>query len=81
MPGGRRGRPARTEPAEPTGYRVTTARRRLLQLAMAFTGERTMQAVLDQAVDHWLDHLRRERRGFAAAADEVLLDEAPDGGG
>jgi hypothetical protein len=48
---------------------------------MAFTGERTMQAVLDQAVDHWLDHLRRERRGFAAAADEVLLDEAPDGGG
>lgn len=50
----RRGRPARVEPAEPSGYRVTESIRRQLDLARAFTGERTNQAVIDAAVRAYL---------------------------
>jgi hypothetical protein len=65
----RRGRPPRPEPAEPTGYRCTASIRRQIQLAIAFTGESNVQAVIDRAVQDYLLRLRIEVDGFAAAAE------------
>ena len=67
----RRGRPSRPEPAEPVGYRVTAALRRQLLLAMAFTDQRTLQAVIDRAVRDYLAHLRQEVPGFAQAVEDA----------
>lgn len=67
----RRGRPSRPEPAEPTGYRCTEGVRRQLQLAIAFTRERNLQAVIDRAVRDYLQKLRSEVDGFADAVDAV----------
>ena len=43
----RRGRPRRAEPAEPAGYRITAAQRRQLYIAMGFTDQRSLQAIID----------------------------------
>jgi hypothetical protein len=67
----RRGRPARAQVAEPSGYRVTAAIRRQLVLAMAFTDERTLQGVIDNAVRQYLAQLSDSIPGFADAADAV----------
>jgi hypothetical protein len=64
-----RGRPPRAEAAEPTGYRVTAAVRRQLTLAMGFTNERGLQAIVDRAVHEYLAHLRETIPGFADAVD------------
>jgi hypothetical protein len=66
-----RGRPARAEAAEPTGYRVTAATRRQLHIVMAFTDERTMQAVIDRAVHEYLRHMRETVPGFARAVEDA----------
>ena len=65
----RRGRPPRVEPAEQTGYRATASVRRQLLLAMAFTGTRTTQEVIDRAVHEYLARLRESVPGFADAAE------------
>jgi hypothetical protein len=65
----RRGRRPRAEPAEQTGYRVTTSVRRQLLLAMAFTDARTTQEVIDRAVHEFLARLRESVPGFADAAE------------
>lgn len=67
----RRGRPARAEAAEPSGYRVTATVRRQLLLAVAFTDERTLQGVIDYAVRQYLAQLRDTIPGFADAANAV----------
>lgn len=76
----RRGRPSRPEPAEPTGYRCTSSIRQQLQLAIAFTGESNLQAVIDRAVRDYLQRLRAEVPGFAAAAEaaEAHATGAPE---
>jgi hypothetical protein len=63
-----RGRPARVEAAEPTGYRVTAPIRRQLFVAMGFTDERTLQGIIDRAVQNYLAQLRETVPGFAEAA-------------
>lgn len=67
----RRGRPPRAETAEPTGYRVTESIRRELDLARAFTGERTNQAVIDRAVRQYLRGLRDSLPAFKVAAEAL----------
>lgn len=76
----RRGRPPRPEPAEQIGYRATAAIRRELQLAMAFTGARTSQEVIDSAVHEFLARLRESVPGFADAAEAAAANvgERPD---
>ena len=70
----RRGRPARPEPAEQTGYRATPAIRRELQLAVAFTGARTSQEIIDTAVREFLARLRESVPGFADAAEAAAAN-------
>jgi hypothetical protein len=70
----RRGRPSRPAPAEPIGYRVTAATRRELQLAMAFTGARTSQEIIDTAVHEFLARLRESAPGFADAAEAAAAN-------
>lgn len=67
--GPRRGRPARPEPAEPTGYRCTAPIRLQLQLAIPFLGESNMQSVIDRAVKEFLARLRTDVQGFADAVE------------
>jgi len=76
----RRGRPPRAEPAEPSGYRITAAQRRQLTLAMGFTNTRTLQALIDAAVNDYLHQLRESVPGFAAAvaAAETHVSGQPD---
>jgi hypothetical protein len=51
--------PIRREPAKfVTGYRITDRRRFELKAAALFTGADGLQAVIDLAVDDFLDHLR-----------------------
>lgn len=64
-----RGRPARPEPAESTGYRCTAAVRRQLQLAIPFLGETNLQGIINRAVRDFLTTLRNDVEGFAAAVD------------
>jgi hypothetical protein len=57
--------------AEPTGYRVTRSRRDQLLMAQAFLGLRSMQAVIDAAVDEFLAGMRTGTPGFADALDNA----------
>ena len=70
---GRRGRPPRAEPAEPSGYRLTASRRRHLDLARAFLDVRSHQELIDTAVLDFLAALRANNTRFADAS--ALLDE------
>lgn len=70
----RRGRPPRPEPAEPTGYRVTEAVRRELDLARAFTGHKSNQAVIDTAVRSYLLDLRADKDTYRTAAEALDLE-------
>jgi hypothetical protein len=67
----RRGRPPRAEPAEATGYRVTSALRRELDIARGFTGAKSTQAVIDAAVRAYLIHLRDTMPNFRVAAEAL----------
>jgi hypothetical protein len=63
----RRGRPRRAEPAEPAGYRITAVQRRQLYIAMGFTDQRSLQAIIDTAVNDYLRRLRMSVPAYAAA--------------
>jgi hypothetical protein len=65
----RRGRPPRPTPAAPTGYRATAATRRQLHIAIGFTDEPSLQAIIDRAVQDFLVRLREAVPGFAEAVD------------
>ena len=67
----RRGRPARTERADASGYRVTPTLRRQISVARGFTGATSTQAFIDRAVRAYLDHLRDTMPNFRAAADAL----------
>lgn len=67
----RRGRPPRPEPAEATGYRITSALRRELDVARGFTGAKSNQALIDAAVRAYLTHLRDTMPTFQVAAEAL----------
>jgi hypothetical protein len=70
----RRGRPARVEQANPTGYRATNATRRQLEMARQFTGHGSLQAIIDAAVRAYLSGLVTSTPDFRQALQ--LLDPA-----
>lgn len=70
---GRRGRPPRAERAEATGYRATEALRREIDVARGFTGAKSTQAFIDEAVRAYLLHLRAVMPNYCTAAE--ALDE------
>jgi hypothetical protein len=67
----RRGRPARSERADASGYRMTPTLRRQISVARGFTGASSTQAFIDRAVRAYLDHLRDTMPNFRAAADAL----------
>jgi hypothetical protein len=67
----RLGRPARPEPAEATGYRVTAALRREIDVPRGFTGVKSAQAFIDEAVRAHLHHLRETMPNFRIAAEPL----------
>jgi hypothetical protein len=67
----RPGRPPRPEPAEPSGYRITAAQRRAIHIAMGFTDRRSMQAVIDDAVNAYLRQLRDAIPDYARAVHDA----------
>jgi hypothetical protein len=67
----RRGRPPRAEPAEATGYRVTEALRRELDIARGFTGHKSNQTLIDEAVRAYLLQLRATRDNYRIAAEAL----------
>lgn len=67
----RRGRPARRERADATGYRVTPAVRREIDVARGFTGAKSTQAFIDEAVRAHLHHLRETMPNFRIAAEAL----------
>jgi hypothetical protein len=74
----RRGRPARTAEAAPTGYRATSATRRQLEMARQFTGHSSLQAIIDAAVRGYLTGLARSTPAYRSALeslDSTLLTE------
>lgn len=54
-----------------TGYRVTARQRLELQVAQAFVGANSLQAVLDTAVSAFVASLRREAKGFSDAVERA----------
>lgn len=69
----RRGRPRRSEPARPTGYRAIEPVRRHLELLKGFLGIHSDQSVIDFAVREYMAHLREINPRYAKAAE--ALDE------
>jgi hypothetical protein len=67
----RRGRPARSERADASGYRMTPTLRRQISVARGFTGANSTQAFIDQAVRAYLRHLRETMPNFRVAADAL----------
>lgn len=67
----RRGRPPRAEPAEATGYRATEALRREIDVARGFTGAKSTQAFIDEAVRVYLLHLRATMPNYCTAAEAL----------
>jgi hypothetical protein len=55
---GSRGPISRQPALSPTGYRVSDRRRFELRMAAMFTGQESLQDVIDLAVGEFLDHLR-----------------------
>lgn len=63
--------PVRREPvARPSGYRITDDVRRELLLAQSFTGQTTLQGVIDCAVSDLLKQLRK-KPAFRAALKQT----------
>jgi hypothetical protein len=67
----RRGRPPRAEHAEATGYRATEALRREIDVARGFTGAKSTQAFIDEAVRTYLLHLRDTMPNYRTAAEAL----------
>lgn len=67
----RRGRPRRAERAEATGYRATEALRREIDVARGFTGAKSTQAFIDEAVRAYLLHLRATMPNYRTAAEAL----------
>lgn len=63
---GARGPIGRQPALSPTGYRVSDRRRFELRMAGMFTGQESLQDIIDLAVTEFLDRLR-ERPGFLEA--------------
>jgi hypothetical protein len=74
----RRGRPARSERADVTGYRITAAVRREISVARGFTGDKSTQAFIDQAVRTYLLHLRKTMPNFRVAAEALDAELGSD---
>ncbi len=70
-PSPRRGRPPRTERAEATGYRATEALRREIDVARGFTGAKSTQAFIDDAVRVYLLQLRDTMPNYRTAAEAL----------
>ena len=67
----RRGRPSRSEHADATGYRSTAAVRREIDVARGFTGAKSAQVFIDEAVRAYLLHLRETMPNFRVAAEAL----------
>lgn len=63
----RRGPKPNPDRGDPSGYRINGRTRFELQVAGAFVGATTLQATIDIAVQEFLDRLRRDAEGYAAA--------------
>jgi len=77
----RRGRPPRAERADATGYRATDALRREIDVARGFTGAKSTQAFIDEAVRAYLLQLRNLMPNYRIAAealDAELRRDAPN---
>jgi hypothetical protein len=66
-----RGRPPRAEPALPSGYRLTEARRREINVARGFFDYSSTQQFIDDAVKTFLRGLRQSDARYAAAVDAL----------
>lgn len=62
-----RGRPRRSEEADPTGYRATSVTRRQLEMARQFTGHGSLQAIIDAAVKGYVAALAAGRPEYLTA--------------
>lgn len=76
----KRGRPRRPEPAEATGFRVTEALRRELDIARAFTGHKSNQALIDEALRAYLLRLRENNDNYRCAAEALDTELQSDAG-
>lgn len=77
----RRGRPPRAERVEATGYRATEALRREIDVARGFTGAKSTQVFIDEAVRAYLLQLRDAMPNYRRAAealDTELAHDAPN---
>jgi hypothetical protein len=63
---GSRGPVGRQPTLSPTGYRVSDRRRFELRMACLFTGQESLQDIVDLAVTEFLDRLRQQA-GFQGA--------------
>ena len=77
-----RGRPPRAEPAMPSGYRLTEAIRREIDLARGFFDYTSNQQFIDDAVRTFLRRLRQSDARFSAAVEalgqKINEQQAPD---
>jgi hypothetical protein len=89
---GSRGPIGRKPRLSPTGYRVSDRRRFELRMASVFTGQESLQDVVDLAVTEFLDRLRArpgfldalataEREQQRRAGIRPIDNDEPDGNG
>lgn len=67
----KRGRPRRSQPAEPIGFRATEAMRRELDVARGFTRHKSNQALIETAVVTFLQDLRHTNANYRHAAEAL----------
>lgn len=69
---GSRGPVRPTPPARPSGYRVTDEQRAALLMAGRYTERESLQAIIDLAVQEFLNRTAK-RAGFAEALESAKL--------
>lgn len=71
---GSRGPVGRQPILSPTGYRISARRRFELRMSCLFTGQESLQDVIDLAVSEFLDRMR-ERPGYQEALTAAELEQ------
>lgn len=72
---GSRGPISRQPKLSPTGYRVSDRRRFELRMAGQFTGQESLQDIIELAVTEFLDRLRDDAAGFVEALAAAELEQ------
>lgn len=68
----RRGPRPKSDRGAQTGYRMTARQRAQLTIAQAYTGASSLQAVIDEAVEHYIEWMNTNADGFKEAADNAI---------